>query len=59
MEEEEVGLTLLDPQPDLPPGPTYECGVCGTRIRTGQSHSAKLPHLHWNLAAMFARETAE
>lgn len=35
---ERVAGDLLAPQPGLPPGPTWQCGVCGERIRTGQLH---------------------
>ena len=43
---EDAHATDMGPQPDLPPGRTARCSVCGTRLRTGQPHTAMLPHPH-------------
>jgi len=42
----------LPPQPDLPPGETFRCGECGTRLRSGQPHSALEPKPHFTIAAL-------
>lgn len=31
--------SLLEPQPDLPPGPTWQCGSCRARVRLGEIHT--------------------
>lgn len=33
-----VDGTLLAPQPDLPPGPTWQCPSCRARLRLGCAH---------------------
>jgi hypothetical protein len=51
--EPEVELVLvMTPQEDLPPGPTWRCSACRTRIRTGQPHSAQLPWPHYTVQAL-------
>jgi hypothetical protein len=51
-------LLKLAPQPDLPPGDTFRCLVCGTRIRPGQPHSALAPEAHYTVDALLVREEA-
>lgn len=41
------------PLKDLPPGPTWQCKVCGALVRTGEPHSARLPKPHRTLEALF------
>ena len=43
-------------QKDLPPGPTWRCMACGTRLRTGQPHSAVLPEPHYSIEVVEARQ---
>jgi len=38
--------------PDLPAGPTWQCKVCGARVRTGEPHSAREPHPHATLETL-------
>lgn len=45
-------ITVMPPQADLPPGRTYQCDECGTRLRPCQPHSAMEPHPHQTLLAM-------
>jgi hypothetical protein len=52
-------LELLDPQPDLPPGPTWRCSDCGARIRTGEPHAAVEPRPHATLAPLTVTEPLE
>jgi len=51
-------ISIMPPQPDLPPGRTYRCDECGTRLRSGQPHSALEPTPHQTLLAMEIREEA-
>lgn len=48
-------LRLLAPQSDLPLGPTYRCAACGTRVRTGQPHTAEAPYVHQTFYALVPR----
>ena len=49
---EEVSLVPLPPQEDLPPGPTWRCSCCGTRVRSGQPHTAVEPRPHQTFGAL-------
>ena len=51
-----VTLPKLKTQRDLPPGETFKCPHCGTRIRTGQVHVSRLPYPHESLATLIKRE---
>lgn len=48
----ETRLTKMEPQADLPPGDTYQCEHCGTRLRPGQPHSALEPIPHQTYRAV-------
>jgi len=54
--DEPTTLRLLPPQADLPPGRTYECSACRTRVREGQPHTASEPHPHQTYAALIHNE---
>ena len=41
---------------DLPPGRTWLCSACRTRIRTGQPHRAVEPYPHATIEPLFERE---
>lgn len=49
-------LEVVVPQTDLPPGRTFVCRHCGTRLRLGQPHSALKPWPHQNLDALIVHE---
>ena len=49
---EETIVYRLSEQTALPPGPTFQCSACGTRLRSGQPHSATRPWPHSTLAAL-------
>ena len=40
----------------LPPGRTWLCSVCGTRVRAGQPHRTDVYPAHVSLAAMIVYE---
>ena len=44
---------LGDNVPDLPPGHTWQCSICGARIRQGEPHSAREPWPHATLETLF------
>jgi len=47
LQEQDVSAaTALCFAPDLPPGLTRQCIVCGTRLREGQGHTALSPYAH-------------
>lgn len=39
----------------MPPGPTWQCSVCGALIRTGEPHSAREPRPHATLETLYER----
>ena len=45
-------LVLMPDQPDLPFGVTYQCTICGTRVRPGQPHTAESPRPHQTYEAL-------
>ena len=55
--EEDARVVLLEPQADLPPGNTWRCTACGTRLRRGQPHSALEPYPHQAMNALLVRES--
>jgi len=48
------GVIELPSQTDLPPGKTFKCMECGTRIREGQPHTALAPRPHQTLSLLIA-----
>lgn len=40
----------------FPPGPVYQCQVCGTRMRSGQPHCALEPEPHQTFEAIIIEE---
>jgi hypothetical protein len=49
-------LAPLPPQRDLPPGDTFKCRACGTRVRRGQVHIALKPWPHDTLEHLIKEE---
>jgi len=55
-------LVPIAEQRDLPPGQTWLCMACGTRVKVGQPHRSVTPYPHATikpLVVMMSREELE
>ena len=56
-------LRILPPQTDIVdgegkplPGRTWQCVICGARVREGQPHRGEQPKAHSTLLALIGKE---
>ena len=52
-------LAPIAEQRDLPPGETWLCMACGTRVKVGQPHRAVLPFAHATVKPLLVEMSRE